>query len=863
MGARPVIGDFDLIIGFDTEYVRGSHLDDEIPDDENAVLSYQIAIYSPATGDRNSGVFLTAGLGRRHRLSMAGLLERALAAAVSHGMVNLGIKVRIALAAHFTRADLPGFRDFNRLKYKFDAVRKTYCSSTRPAGFDLRAPGGRRVKASVTLFDTKLLAPSGAGSLRNLGALLGYEKLSVPNVHDGSGKLQPGIERMDLVLAQYPDAYYEYAKRDAEIAVEWLLRVVELLRFWELSNPFHTIGSMAVAKFLQQANGLPDFDLLSFFGKRRVGRKIELLDELRDVRGLAADCFHGGRNECFVHGIFREFAYDWDLKGAYTTALAMFRQFGWEHIERTTDLDRLAVLDEAAAFARVRFEFPANTRFPALPVDAGDYGLVYPLSGESYATGPELVVALNAGAKIEIIDGVRIPWLDPAGTRPFLEFAQFINQERAKRQKGSALELLVKEAGNSLYGKVAQAVASDKTPSRHKRVFSTREGRMKNLTPSRLTQPVVAALTTGLLRAVLSEILIRLPPDVRVYSATTDGWLSTASDVEAQHAASGPAGTYFASLRALVDPGNSGPIIEKKHSAKGVLSCKTRGAFSIEVGDLMPKPIVARAGHRLEGHFDDPVAEATAWLDIFRKRSFDTVLLHKQFISVGEQWFANADLVELRRKSRMNLDYDLKRSPINVHDYEGLIRFDSEPWTNLDAFLECRSLFDRWRESSQSCLKTAEDWYRFLSWKIAPRSGAASSRTQFENAVVAGFAHRRPGFPVRGRGRFGNGMSRPALARWFSSVGVPGVTAKTFENTYEREPDPRGTVSILTPGDYRLVGELRNLLSEEAIKSLLTPEAAMQLQAVLSQVHTNGVIPSPSAELPESAGPDETAIAVS
>ena len=94
------------------------------------------------------------------------------------------------------------------------------------------------------------------------------------------------------------------------------------------------------------------------------------------------------------------------------------------------------------------------------------HGLIYPLSGESCATGPELVVALGQGATITVIEGVYIPWLDPDGPRPFLEFTKLINQERGRHDKGSPLELLAKEAGNSVYGKTAQAVASHKTAPR-------------------------------------------------------------------------------------------------------------------------------------------------------------------------------------------------------------------------------------------------------------------------------------------------------------------------------------------------------------------------------------------------------------
>src|SRR5262245_35253827 len=147
-GGMDMIEVFDLIVGFDTEFVRGTELDDSVPDDDNAVVSYQVALYSPENELRWAGVIPTKGLTRRHRLSLSGLLNHALAAAIDKEMIDPAKrKLRIALVAHFTRADLPGFRDFKRLKKKFDTVRKTYCSSKRPTIVGLQTLTGARVKA--------------------------------------------------------------------------------------------------------------------------------------------------------------------------------------------------------------------------------------------------------------------------------------------------------------------------------------------------------------------------------------------------------------------------------------------------------------------------------------------------------------------------------------------------------------------------------------------------------------------------------------------------------------------------------------------------------------------------------------------
>ena len=57
-------------VGLDTEYVRGSELDDSVPDDDNAVVSTR-----RVRGQKKSGVIPTEGLSRRNRLSCAASYE--------------------------------------------------------------------------------------------------------------------------------------------------------------------------------------------------------------------------------------------------------------------------------------------------------------------------------------------------------------------------------------------------------------------------------------------------------------------------------------------------------------------------------------------------------------------------------------------------------------------------------------------------------------------------------------------------------------------------------------------------------------------------------------------------------------------
>lgn len=824
-----LLNDYDLVIGLDTEYVSGAHIDG-IPDDQNPVISYQAAVLNPATGQRVSGLFTANGLNKNQRSYFAAFLGRAIAAALKAWGVRISDlcmptrPLRIAVCAHYARADLCGFRDFKRLRKQFDGVRKTYASVQRPASMEIPVTAARRIKATATLFDTRLLSPAGKGSLRELGALLGFDKLTVPDVIDEHGIQRPGIERMDLVAARHQEEFNAYAIRDAEIAVAWLEQVCAFAAEWGLKKAPSTIGAIAIAKFEKIANSQASFDFANFLGRTRTNKGAlgDPLPELLSIQSLAADCYHGGRNEAYEHGIIRGQFTDMDLRGAYTNAMAAFREPDWAKVAHTTDIDQLAILD-IIAFACVDFEFPATTRFPALPVDGGDYGLVYPLHGTSYCTGPELVVARNMGARLTARAGVVIPWLDPHGPRPFVDFARTVNQARAKYEKGSALELLAKEAGNSAYGKLAQAVSGKRSMPKSRRTFDTRLGEMTDLTPSKITSAPLAAMTSALPRAVLSEILSRLPAHVAVASATTDGWLCDASEDEIREAASGPVASYFASLRAMVDPGGSDAILEQKHAANAILQCKTRGVFSLEPAEGS-KPIVARAGHRLEQPFDDPMEEVAAFLRLFVERQYGTELARKDFVSISAQWRGITDLFPTYRKSKVNLDYDLKRRPVGVQDGEmGLIRFSTEPWSNLDEFLKHRAAFDNWREVNASCLKQSDDWRRFLTSMNLPKGAVSAGRTAFSQAVVVACAKGCRGFPsLRGRGRRAAGVSRQEISDSLTAAGIPGVTEAVLEHAARREPDPIGMVTILTAADRDLQARLLEFISGEALATLLS-----------------------------------------
>ena len=493
---------------------------------------------------------------------------------------------------------------------------------TRPMFTDIRFHGGGRLKGSVTLFDTLLLAAAGAQSLAALGDALGVKKLSVPDVIDETGKTVPAITRMDLAFVQYRREYITYALRDAEIAVQWLVVVARLAERFGLKRMYPTIASMAVDTFVNMhpaaiLGPTLGYEISQPKSTKAVPKlKREMVSKMDGVLSLLANSYHGGRNEAFLcgeaHGSVARPLRDIDLTGAYTTALAFFRPLDWGGMRHTEDLDLLATC-EVPTVAQVRFSFPEHVRYPSLPVDGYERGLLYPRSGQTTVTGSELVVARIQGAEIKIEHGLRIEWLDPDGVRPFVDYTRLINVIRSEHPKGHPIEKLAKEAGNSLYGRLGQAVGRMKSKPNNRTVFDTATGKHRPLEPCKITSPLLASYASGLPRAVLSEILARMPDHVQVVSVTTDGILSDASEAEVAYALDGPVARHFRALRRLVDAKGSDQIIEVKHEALSVLSVRTRGAFTLvphNGSDL----IVTRCGHKVDTTFTDKRAEADYWV---------------------------------------------------------------------------------------------------------------------------------------------------------------------------------------------------------------------------------------------------------
>ncbi|EHJ8092992.1 hypothetical protein U8552_004096 [Escherichia coli] len=708
-----ISSDLTLHIGFDTEYVFNPETR------QNDILSYQSYVVLPDnTGISN--IIYPPDSQKKSRLSFKEFLCQTITPLLETGVITKWPGI-INIYAHFIRADIASFANFwSDYKILLKGIRGTVSSFKNRYGIDFDEQQERRVKteqimfdkrtspprcSNVAFIDTLLITPGGMG-LAECGELLGLPKLTIPAPYS--------ITNMREYLLGDRAGFEAYALRDAEIAVRYALQVRNFCaRELMIDRVPATIGAMAVSRFtktLKENNMSPEVCL----GTHIKTRELWLTEKqaFRTIKNPARvpsrelfetfpiNCYHGGRNECFMMGVTpSDHWYDYDLAGAYTTGLLdiLIPDYGNIRLSKNPD----DYCGHVMGFALVTFRFPESVPYPSLPVRTDQYGLFFPLSGESWATAPEIELALSLGAEMTIHNGIIVPWIcdtsphNSESTSVFLPFVQQVRENRNRHIKGSLEEKFWKEIGNSLYGKLAQGL-------RAKTAFDTARGLNRSLPPSSVTQPFFAAHVTGFIRAVVGELMNALPSDSSVVSVTTDGFLTNCPLDKINM--SGPLSSRFQSLCDIVDPGSS--MLTCKHEVSQLIAMKTRGQLTYKA--IQGKPVVhARAG--VKPPADIPRSDYNDYMvDLYLNRLPGQTLSRSTLISTREMWLSESDLVSREQDIRLNLEFDFKRQPVRPAMNEGHLLMFSRPWDNMEEALQQRSLFDDWRQTHT--LKTLADW---------------------------------------------------------------------------------------------------------------------------------------------------------
>ena len=272
--------------------------------------------------------------------------------------------------------------------------------------------------------DTSLLSPTGM-SLKSIGQL--YSDLPLKKIEVNS----ENIKEMDLFFETNPKEFQEYSIQDAKIVL-WHGLVVqdshfELTRKYSVPVTLSSLASSFLTKELviqgvgsyhpKTQNGLISVKDLP---KLMTPSGIELSSDLHEFIDYFLGSYHGGRNESYIYGIVKGEFYDYDLPGAYPTAMAMLDYPDWNSkstIGVMTGSDFLlregvSRIIRSFTALKIQFEFPSSVRFPNLPVRLDFSSIIFPLTGETFCTGHEFVLAMRLGCKIQILGGVLIPFVE-------------------------------------------------------------------------------------------------------------------------------------------------------------------------------------------------------------------------------------------------------------------------------------------------------------------------------------------------------------------------------------------------------------------------------------------------------------------
>ncbi|HCG6606526.1 TPA: hypothetical protein NJ227_003907 [Vibrio parahaemolyticus] len=816
------------VIAMDTEYVVskcGGY---------NRILSYQFAVLFE--GKLSTIILFPESAKKSGRLALDKCLVQAIEKAMEDEVLDKW-PTDIILCAHWLSADLFNFSQaFDQLKTHVKGLRKTVASLDDVYGLELDKVMSRRIDKEplqaysksgnkktlfITFYDTMLLSPNGS-SLSSVGDLLSIPKVEIPEPYS--------ISRMDEFLEAQPEKFAEYAITDSIISARHFERVSSFCQntLGLNSVPF-TIGGIAVKAFV---NSLEDKrGYRGLFGFEKVTKEVWPSDRskpltiTRDVpatarmtlENFATQCYHGGRNESFIAGPTDIDTWrDYDVPSCYSAITLGLRELDYDQMYMTKDLNDL--LGDKCALAWVEFTFPSTCRFPSLAVRS-EYGLIFPLSGETHCTGHELEVAYNQGAEITIKQAFVVPWKNDV--RIFEPFMKWGRERRKSFVKGSFDEKLTKEMLNSCYGKLAQSL-------RPKNSFDIQAGYSKQLPPSTLTNPFFAAYTTGLARALLGEMLHNIPDDKVVVSVTTDGFLTNAELHEID--LKGPICQRFRELYHRIDP-TGGEVLELKHQAKQLIGAKTRAQYTVIESEGF-EPVLAKGSVKV----DPMVTDQSAYMvnKYLTRKPGDKV--DGSYLTPNRMRFLeHKDLMLEKRSIYLNMEFDQKREMLNpvMIDVQGRkhIALETKPHKSLDEMLFTRLRFDRWRKSH--VLKDFDDWCSWQDRLVMAESTShknvrlkadETSDSLMARLFLRFYAHEQGGMSKKQ-------ISAKALAEWMTDIGYPtkATAVRSAKNTKLIE----GTVPM-TELTINLARLIVSKFPDFEVEILFNPNSRSSLREALS-----------------------------
>lgn len=602
-------------------------------------------------------------------------------------------------------------KNFINIQSNFQLIDNSYVTASNSLKIKLNDKNNNSFFVHLNLFDPLLLMPS-KSTLADLADTVGIELVSIPTNL---------IHNLDSIYLNDPDLLTKYCWNETNIVLNYWLRYYKIYHDYLIDSKIpSTIGSFSVQLFMKYAeqNNI-DVDFLfgyetrsdGYYNERKseyVSRDIRIfIAPFSDFENLSRESYHGGRNECYFHGITPTDTWsDWDIISAYTTILAMLSPLDYDNSYDCTNPSEYQ--PEIPAFARVYFKFPDDTRYPVIPVRT-ENGLLFPLEGESYVTSPEIYLAIQLGASIEIKNGRIFPFAD-GSSYPFLEFIQNVQQKRNSFPKQSLENIFWKQIGNSLYGKISQGIGM-------KRVFDSRRGSTKQIYNSKITNPFFASYITGYIRAIIAEIMNKIPQNKQIISVTTDGFITNATDDEVFQACNGRISNKFSIFRSCLSGNNT--VLDKKHVANKLVSWKTRGIATITNDEEDDKIILAKSN--IQTPYTKKIDQNKWTVNMFFNRDKKTCYSQTTTTPISDIIKNGGGIpISTTKSINVNMDYDFKRLPAKVyedtHENNPVLCFSTIPFQNIENYNVHARIFGNYKKSNNNCLKTMNDFENWVNY---------------------------------------------------------------------------------------------------------------------------------------------------
>ena len=384
-----------------------------------------------------------------------------------------------------------------------------------------------------------------------------------------------------------------------------------------------------------------------------------------------------------------------------------------------------------------------------------------------------------------------------------------------------------KEISNTLYGKTAQGL-------RERRVYDMKDQETKPMPRSAITNAAFASYITSFTRAVLGESINAVPRNRVIFSCTTDGFITDASQGEMDHINQKSLfNLVFGSLRD--DISGNDAVMKKKHEVRRPLGWRGKGQATILAGTNpnVKRIVLAKASIYTVPEMETLPAQNRYIVDLFFSRQPDTRIQQMGTASIRDMVKYGGDPVKTVSDKRLSMEYDWKRQPSGIctTDFHNHIAFTTDPWESVDQYNRVQKVWDAYVKDTPRCVKTIAD---FSQWITYLRSHTVMDREVSKNLSTTGDAElirlRQMLCRAFKQGRagvvFGHKVSNQHYSEMLSGLGM-ACSVSDVQNGKNAAKNPFTPHRCLSSDSVdKALTELKTLIPTLEIDELLYPVAA-------------------------------------